>query len=78
MSDFLREGRVDDLFLTVAPQIAGRQDGDERPAFVAGARFAPRHPLWSRLVDARRGTRCLFLRYGDFGSAPRPRRGVGG
>jgi hypothetical protein len=28
-----------------------------------GKTFAPRHPLWGRLIDVRRGDSLLFLRY---------------
>jgi riboflavin biosynthesis pyrimidine reductase len=54
---------VHEQFLTLAPQIAGREDGDERPSLVMGKTFAPVKPLWGSLVDARRGSRMLFVRY---------------
>jgi len=63
MADFLAEGRLDELFLTLAPQIAGRDGSGERPGFVAGRRFAPEHPLWGALVGVKRGGSHLFLRY---------------
>lgn len=63
MGDFLAEHCLDELFLTVSPQVAGRLDGLPRPGLVTGAAFAPRRPLWGRLVGVRRGGDLLFLRY---------------
>ena len=54
---------VDEQFLTLAPQLAGRDDAGERPGLVMGRTFAPRDPRWGRLVDLRRGGHHLFLRY---------------
>jgi riboflavin biosynthesis pyrimidine reductase len=68
IGDFFAEQRLDELFLTLAPQIAGRGDSGERPGLVEGKRFAPEHPLWGTLVGVKRGGSHLFLRY-SFGSA---------
>ena len=63
MADFLAQQYVDELFLTLAPQIAGRDDLSERPGLVAGKSFAPKHPLWGTLIEVKRGGSHLFLRY---------------
>jgi riboflavin biosynthesis pyrimidine reductase len=63
MGDFLAERRLHELFLTLAPQIAGRDGSTERPGFVAGKRFAPEQPLWGTLVSVKRASNHLFLRY---------------
>jgi len=63
LGDFYAARLVDEQFLTLAPQIAGRDSGDPRPGLVMGKAFAPRHPLWGTLIDVRRGGRHLFLRY---------------
>lgn len=63
MGDFLAEGRLDELFLTLAPQIAGRSGAVARPGLVEGHLFAPEHPLWGALVSVRRAESHLFLRY---------------
>ncbi len=63
MGDFFAEQRLDDLFLTLAPQVAGRDASVERPGLVAGHLFAPEQPRWGTLVSVRRGESFLFLRY---------------
>jgi riboflavin biosynthesis pyrimidine reductase len=63
LGDFLAERRLDELFLTLAPQIAGRDGSMERPGLVSGRCFAPEQPLWGRLVGVKRGGSHLFLRY---------------
>lgn len=62
MSDFVAERLLDELFLTIAPQVAGR-DGGDRPGLVAGKQFAPENPVWGALVGLKRGGDHLFLRY---------------
>lgn len=63
MSRFFAEHCLNELFLTLAPQVAGRDNATVRPGFVDGKRFAPEHPVWGTLVDVRRGGSHLFLRY---------------
>jgi riboflavin biosynthesis pyrimidine reductase len=63
LGDFFAEGLLDELFLTLAPQIAGRDTPTERPGLVTGQRFAPEHPLWGTLVSVKRAGSHLFLRY---------------
>lgn len=63
LGDFYAERLVDEQFLTLAPQIAGRDPGDRRLSLVMGKAFAPRNPKWGSLTDVRRGDRHLFLRY---------------
>lgn len=60
---FFAEQQLDELFLTLAPQIAGRDAHHERLGLVAGQTFAPEHPLWGTLVGLKRGGSHLFLRY---------------
>ena len=61
--NFLAEKCLDELFLTLAPQIAGRDEHIERGGIVAGKIFAPEHPLWGKLISIKRGDSHLFLRY---------------
>lgn len=63
MGDFFGEQALDELFLTLSPQIAGRDKSVERPGFVSGKLFAPNSPLWGTLVSVKRGGSHLFLRY---------------
>lgn len=63
LGDFYAERLVDEQFLTLAPQIAGRDTGDGRLSLVMGKLFAPRRALWGNLIDVRRGSNNLFLRY---------------
>ena len=71
MGDLFAEHCLDELFLTLAPQVAGRDDSAERPGLVAGKIFAPEQPLWSALVGVKRAGSHLFLRYA-FESATQP------
>jgi len=63
LGDFFAEQCLDEQFLTLAPQVAGRNGSPARPGLVAGKRFAPEHPLWGTLVGVKRGGSHLFLRY---------------
>ncbi len=63
MGDFLAEKQLDELFLTLAPQIAGRDDTTERPGLVAGKTFAPQQAVWGTLKSIKQGGSHLFLRY---------------
>ena len=67
MGSFFEGRMLDELFLTVAPQVAGRDPGlgaaGWRPGLVEGALLAPDAPAWGRLVSARRHAHHLFLRY---------------
>ncbi len=60
---FYAERILDEQFLTLAPQIAGRQIDDQQYSLVMGQMFAPHCPVWGTLVDLRRGGSHLFLRY---------------
>lgn len=74
MGDFFAGKCLDELFLTLAPQVAGRDGTVERPGIVAGKRFAPERPLWGTLTGAKRGGNHLFLRY-SFATEERPSAG---
>ena len=63
LGDFFADHLIDEQFLTLAPQIAGRNAGDRRLSLVMGRTFAPQSPLWGSLIDLKRGKSHLFLRY---------------
>jgi riboflavin biosynthesis pyrimidine reductase len=54
---------VDELFLTIAPQVAGRSPAQPRLHLVEGTSFALAGAPWARIVDVRRSGDHLFLRY---------------
>ncbi len=63
LGDFYAEGLLDEQFLTLAPQIVGRDAHDRRLSLVMGKAFTPSDALWGELIDVRRGSSHLFLRY---------------
>ena len=63
LGEFYAQRLLDEQFLTLAPQIAGRDEGDGRLSLVMGKTFAPRDARWGNLIDVRRGHSHLFLRY---------------
>ncbi len=62
LGQLVRDGLLDELFLTVAPVLAGRAS-TPRPGLVSGLELLPgdRGPV--RLLSVRRGASYLFLRY---------------
>jgi riboflavin biosynthesis pyrimidine reductase len=71
LADFVGESLVDELFLTLAPQIAGREEGHRRPGLVEGRQFGPEDPRWATLLSAKGNDRLLFLRYAFVPRSPR-------
>jgi len=63
LASLLGERVLDELFLTLAPQVAGRDPKDPRPGFAEGKLFAPVAPVWATLVGVKRAEDFLFLRY---------------
>lgn len=63
MGSFLRDGCVDELFLTLSPRIAGRSDENPRPGLAAGFAFDPQTSPAANLVSLRRQGDYLFSRY---------------
>jgi len=54
---------IDELFLTIAPQLAGRAPNTPRLALVEGTPFTVASAPWSELVDLRKSGNHLFARY---------------
>jgi riboflavin biosynthesis pyrimidine reductase len=75
VGEFYACGLMDEQFLTLAPQVAGREYGDGRLSLVMGQAFPPGHTRWGTLSDVRRGASHLFLRY-TFRSVAAPRKPV--
>jgi hypothetical protein len=63
MAHMIAERCLDEFFLTVSPQLAGRDGSSDRPGFVDGKVFAPAEPRGAELVSVKRTTNHLFLRY---------------
>lgn len=61
--DLLGAGLVDELFLTVAPQLAGRSGDTPRLSLIEGLAFDVTGAPWADLVDLRRAGNHLFTRY---------------
>ncbi len=63
-SSFLRQSLLDELFLTMAPQIVGRSRMGERPAFSGSLGLPPEQAIWGTLLSVK-GAKSghLFLRY---------------
>lgn len=61
--EFLAAGLVDELFLTLAPQIAGRMARTIRPGIVEGLEFLPDTAAWFDLLSLKQKAAYLFLRY---------------
>ncbi len=68
---FLADGLIDELFLTMAPGIAGRSQNESRPGLAGGVAFPPGGTPGFALVAVKRGDDHLFLRW------RRQRRGRG-
>lgn len=60
---FLSAKMVDELFLTIAPQIAGRQSSLRRPSIAGEALFLPETAPWFCLESVKQATNHLLLRY---------------
>jgi riboflavin biosynthesis pyrimidine reductase len=60
---FLAADAVDELFLTLSPQIAGRKGDATRPAVVQGVEFAPDSAPWFQMVSVKEEAAYLYLRY---------------
>jgi riboflavin biosynthesis pyrimidine reductase len=69
---FLSAGIVDELFLTIAPQIAGRTSEHPRPGLVADVHFVPDNAPWLALLSAKQQTNHLYLRYRTSKKEARP------
>ena len=67
---FLAAEAVDELFMTLSPQIAGRKADAVRPALVQGLEFMPDCAPWFQLLSVKQKAEHLYLRYRRTGSRP--------
>ena len=63
---FLEAALIDELFLTISPQVAGHPAHGIRPG-LAAVPFTPEMAPWFRIVTAKESGDHLFLRYGYTG-----------
>ena len=61
--DFVVHGCVDELFLTLAPQFAGRAIDAQRPGVISGTEFLPETAPWLKIVSVKQSADHLYLRY---------------
>ena len=60
---FVAPTLVDELFMTLAPQLAGRLPQTIRPGMVHGVEFLPDTAPWWQLVSVKQQSEHLYLRY---------------
>lgn len=60
---FMAAKAVDELFITLSPQIAGRGATTIRPGLVQGMEFMPDGAPWFQLLSVKQGIEHLYLRY---------------
>ena len=63
LGEFLKEGVLDELFLTLSPRIAGRVPGDQRLNLVENYAYPPSGLQSATLLSAKQDGSHLFLRY---------------
>jgi riboflavin biosynthesis pyrimidine reductase len=63
LGQFLRDRMLDEIFLTLAPQIAGRSAEERRIGLVEGIAFDPDQAPRAELLSVRRADDHLFFRY---------------
>jgi riboflavin biosynthesis pyrimidine reductase len=62
LGGLLREGLLDELFLTLSPILAGRSGAGGRPGLVEGVELLPSRSLSGHLLSVRAHGSHLFLR----------------
>lgn len=60
---FLAAEAIDELFLTLSPQIAGRVGDGTRPAVVQGVEFVPDAAPWFQMLSIKQRGAYFYLRY---------------
>lgn len=63
LGQFLADGLVDELFLTLSPQIAGRSEDHPRPGLAAQISFLPETAPWFDLLSLKMARSHLYVRY---------------
>ncbi len=65
LASFLEQAWLDEVFLTVSPQVVGRGPSGERPSFSGPLELSPEQAVWGTLLSVKRADKSghLFLRY---------------
>jgi riboflavin biosynthesis pyrimidine reductase len=63
IGEFFDAGKLDELFLTLSPRLAGRDSRSERAGLISGTVFLPDRLVAGTLRSVRKGGSHLFLRY---------------
>src|ERR1051326_8378211 len=63
LTSFLEARCIDELFLTLAPQLAGRDADHARPSLIDQHAFLPETAPWGHLLTLKQAGDHLFLRY---------------
>jgi riboflavin biosynthesis pyrimidine reductase len=65
LASFVEQAWLDEIFLTVSPQVVGRGLTGERPSFSGPLGLAPEQAVWGNLLSVKCATKSghLFLRY---------------
>jgi riboflavin biosynthesis pyrimidine reductase len=66
---FVEAGLVDEFFLTLAPQLAGRNPESRRPGMITGIEFPPGAAPWLELLTVKQCGDHVYLRYRKGGHA---------
>jgi riboflavin biosynthesis pyrimidine reductase len=66
--EFMAAQAVDEIFLTLSPQVAGRMSDAMRPSLVQGTEFMPECAPWFQLLSVKESADHLYLRYQRTGS----------
>ena len=69
IGQLLQAGLLDELFLTISPQVVGRSNDTPRLALVEDAVYTVETAPWFDLADLRRNGDHLFSRYRSKGAA---------
>ena len=68
LGQFVAAEAVDELFMTLSPQIAGRGARTSRPGLVEDKEFLPDTAPWLRLLSVKQRGEYLYLRYRNTGA----------
>lgn len=71
LGEFVRAGALQELFLSVAPSLAGRDESRPRPGLIARTAFLPAEAPQLQLRSVKANGSMLLLRYRVTGSAAR-------